>query len=321
MSSERYVVVMGTDFSAHATRAFRAAYEQALSHERAELHVVHASLTGSPDAEAVSAAHLGVVNATSASLEEQRQKLAEHLDQQLASLEGGPDSRLKVFGHVVAEAPSLAIVCLASQLGASLIVMGSRGLHGFSRWVLGSVTEGVLRRAECAVLVIPPPASHAETRTVGAATHLSPSAGATSNGGEIMTKSMPHIKKYMSADVHTIGDEQPMSVAHRVMREHRIRHLPVLHRGKLVGVVTDRDLRFVETLEDVDPTKVSVSEAMTAEVYTVDPDIGLDEVVSAMAVHKYGAAVVVDHGHVVGIFTTVDACRAFADLLKTRLTQ
>lgn len=135
-----------------------------------------------------------------------------------------------------------------------------------------------------------------------------------------MSKSIPHIKKYMTTDVQTIGDEQPMSIAHRVMKEQSIRHLPVLHQGKLVGVVTDRDLRLVETLRDVDPTKVTVSEAMTSDVYTVDPDVPLDEVVSAMALHKYGSAVVVDHGHVVGIFTTVDACRAFADLLKTRLS-
>ncbi len=135
-----------------------------------------------------------------------------------------------------------------------------------------------------------------------------------------MTKSIPHIKKYMTTDVQTIGDEQPMSIAHRLMREQRIRHLPVLHQGKLVGVVTDRDLRMVETLRDVDPTRVSVSEAMTSDVYTVSPDASLDEVVSAMAKAKYGSAVVVDHGHVVGIFTTVDACNAFADLLSTRLS-
>lgn len=133
-------------------------------------------------------------------------------------------------------------------------------------------------------------------------------------------KSIPLIKKYMTTDVQTIGDEQPMSIAHRVMREQRIRHLPVLHRGKLVGVVTDRDLRLVETLRDVDPTKVTVSEAMTSDVYTVGPDTALDEVVSAMAMSKYGSAIVVDHGHVVGIFTTVDACSALSELLTTRLT-
>lgn len=135
-----------------------------------------------------------------------------------------------------------------------------------------------------------------------------------------MTKSIPQIKKYMSTDVQTIGDEQPMSVAHRLMRDQHIRHLPVLHQGKLVGVVTDRDLRLIETLRDVDPTKVAVSEAMTGDVYTVSPDAALDEVVGSMAASKYGSAIVVDRGHVVGIFTTVDACSAFADLLSTRLT-
>jgi len=135
-----------------------------------------------------------------------------------------------------------------------------------------------------------------------------------------MTKSIPHIKKYMTTSVQTIGDEQPMSVAHQMMRDQRIRHLPVLHQGKLIGLVSDRDLRLIETLKDVDPSKVAVSEAMTADVYTVGPDAALDEVVGAMAASKHGSAVVVDHGHVVGIFTTVDACTAFADLLSTRLT-
>ena len=135
-----------------------------------------------------------------------------------------------------------------------------------------------------------------------------------------MTKSIPQIKKYMTTDIQTIGDEQPMAVAHRMMREQHIRHLPVLHQGKIVGIVTDRDLHLVETLQDVDPTKISVSEAMTPDPYVVAPNASLDEVVSTMATKKYGSAVVTDHGHVVGIFTTVDACSAFADLLETRLT-
>ncbi|MDF3071753.1 MAG: hypothetical protein K0R38_7354 [Polyangiaceae bacterium] len=135
-----------------------------------------------------------------------------------------------------------------------------------------------------------------------------------------MSKSIPHIKKYMTTDVQTIGDEQPMSVAHRLMREQHIRHLPVLHQGKLVGIVTDRDLRLVETLSDVDPTQIAVSEAMTPEPYVVSPEAELDEVVSTMAAKKYGSAVISDNGKVVGIFTTVDACSAFAELLTTRLS-
>ena len=136
-----------------------------------------------------------------------------------------------------------------------------------------------------------------------------------------MSKPIPTVQKYMTTSPHTIGDDQPMTLAHRMMREHDIRHLPVLHGSKIVGLVSDRDLNTVETLRDVDPRKVLVSEAMSQDPYLVSPEAGLDEVVSTMASKKYGSAVVTQHDKVVGIFTTVDACRAFSDLLQTRLAK
>jgi acetoin utilization protein AcuB len=100
------------------------------------------------------------------------------------------------------------------------------------------------------------------------------------------------------------------------MRTHRIRHLPVLEAGKLVGIVSDRDLHLIETLPDSDPDEVTVDQAMTEEVYVVGPDDAIDRVAEQMARHKYGCAVVVDpHGVVEGIFTTVDGMQALADVL------
>ena len=136
-----------------------------------------------------------------------------------------------------------------------------------------------------------------------------------------MSKPIPTVQKYMTTSPHTIGDDQPMALAHRMMREHHIRHLPVLRGAKIVGLVSDRDLNTVETLKDVDPKKVLVNEAMSQDPYLVSPEASLDEVVSTMASKKYGSAVVIQHERVVGIFTTVDACRAFADLLQTRLAK
>ncbi|MES1174552.1 MAG: CBS domain-containing protein [Myxococcales bacterium] len=136
-----------------------------------------------------------------------------------------------------------------------------------------------------------------------------------------MSKPIPAIQKYMSTAPHTIGQEQAMALAHRMMREHRIRHLPVLHEGHIVGILSDRDLNLIETLRDVDPKTVTVEDAMTQNPYVVGPDVALDEVVATMAEKKYGCAVVVQHNKVVGIFTTVDACRAFAELLHTRLAK
>jgi acetoin utilization protein AcuB len=134
-----------------------------------------------------------------------------------------------------------------------------------------------------------------------------------------MSKGIPHIDRYMTTSPYSIGQEQRLSQAHRLMREHNIRHLPVLHGGLLVGVLSDRDLHLIETLRDVDPEKVLIEEAMSPTVYTVSPKAMLDEVVREMAHHKYGCAVVIDNGKVVGVFTTIDAMRVFADLLETRL--
>ncbi len=131
---------------------------------------------------------------------------------------------------------------------------------------------------------------------------------------------IPPIRKFMTPSPHTIGRDQTMERAHLVMREFRIRHLPVLHAERLVGVLSDGDLHLVETLRDVDPAVVTVAEAMTEDPYTVAPDTPIDEVVAEMARHKYGSAVVVDNHHVVGVFTTNDACQAFAEMLTTHLT-
>ena len=136
-----------------------------------------------------------------------------------------------------------------------------------------------------------------------------------------MTKAIPAIQKHMTTSPHAIGLDQPLTVAHATMKKHDIRHLPVLDGGLLVGVLTDRDLSLIETLRDVDPKSVTVEDAMSTSIYSVPPETPLDEVVSAMAEHKYGCAVIMQNNHVVGIFTTVDACRTLADLLHTRLAK
>jgi acetoin utilization protein AcuB len=139
-------------------------------------------------------------------------------------------------------------------------------------------------------------------------------------GVRVMSKPIPTVQKYMTVVPHTIGADQTMSAAHELMREHRMRHLPVMTGGKLVGLISDRDLHLVETLRDVDPTLVPVSDAMSPDPYFVSPDTPVDEVVSEMARHKYGCAIVAQNDKVVGIFTTVDVCKAFAELLNTRLS-
>ena len=131
-------------------------------------------------------------------------------------------------------------------------------------------------------------------------------------------KAIPRVDKYMTTSPHTIGIDQPLLHAHALMSKYKIRHLPVLKAGKLVGVLTDRDLHLVETLKDVEPDNVAVEDAMTANPYSVEPDSPLDTVAAEMAEHKYGCAVVLDGGHVVGVLTTVDLARVLAETLRHR---
>jgi acetoin utilization protein AcuB len=123
------------------------------------------------------------------------------------------------------------------------------------------------------------------------------------------------IAQRMTKTPQLIGTEQSLRTAHDLMHRHGIRHLPVLHGGKLIGVVSQRDLHLVETLRDVDPEVVPVEEAMSQDVYAVSPKTPLKEVVHEMAERKLGSAVVVEGTTVVGVFTTVDALQVLAEML------
>ena len=126
----------------------------------------------------------------------------------------------------------------------------------------------------------------------------------------------PLVEQFMTHCPHTIGQEQTLNVAHQMMRQHHIRHLPVLHGGKLVGMLSQRDLHFIESLRDVDPERVTVSEAMSTDTYAIGPRSSLRNVAEEMADHRYGSAVIVDRERVVGILTTVDGMRALALVLS-----
>ena len=126
---------------------------------------------------------------------------------------------------------------------------------------------------------------------------------------------MPSIDRYMTRQVLTIRADAKIPLAHALMREHEIRHLPVLEGGKLVGVVSERDLYLIEKLAGPE-SEMAVEDAMSSEVYTACAGDPVDAVVDEMAKHKYGSVVVLDRGRVVGIFTMVDGMEALADLLR-----
>jgi acetoin utilization protein AcuB len=134
-----------------------------------------------------------------------------------------------------------------------------------------------------------------------------------------MSKTIPAVRKFMSTTPFTIEPDQSLFDAHEVMREKHIRHLPVCEGAKVVGILSDGDLYRAESVMGADPKSTKVRDVMVAKPFSVTPDAPIDEVVQEMAGKKFGSAVVLDNGRVVGLFTATDALGAFAELLQTRL--
>lgn len=125
---------------------------------------------------------------------------------------------------------------------------------------------------------------------------------------------MPSISQYMTRQPWTIRRGAKLSQARAIMREHRIRHLPVLEGGKLVGILSERDLYLMDRTGEAE---LAVEEAMTVDVYAAGTNDPVDEIVDQMAANKYGSVVVVNpRGNVEGIFTMVDGMQVLADLLR-----
>jgi acetoin utilization protein AcuB len=134
-----------------------------------------------------------------------------------------------------------------------------------------------------------------------------------------MTKPIPTISKFMTTTPHTIGADQTLDHAKRLMHDYSIRHLPVLSGGTIVGIISERDINFMLSFKGVDLKHETVSEAMSQDPVMVDANTLLDGVCRDMAEKKIGSVLVQDNHKLVGIFTWVDALLAMDELLKTRL--
>lgn len=120
------------------------------------------------------------------------------------------------------------------------------------------------------------------------------------------------IRDFMTLAPKTIGHDQTLEQASEFMRKLHVRHLPVLKAGKLIGVVTDRDINLVLTFANQEALSMPVEEALTPDPYFTSPEAQVNEVAAKMADKKYGCALVMDGSKVVGIFTAIDALKALS---------
>ena len=137
------------------------------------------------------------------------------------------------------------------------------------------------------------------------------------------------VREWMSRPVTTIGADAPVRQAAELMKNRKIRHLPVVdHDDLLIGIVTDRDLRQMifdpliqerlgEVVEALDA--LTVREVMTWAVITVRPETGIRQAMRLMREQKVGALPVVERGRVVGMLTERDILRAAEALIRERV--
>ncbi|MFQ5539945.1 MAG: CBS and ACT domain-containing protein [Candidatus Binatia bacterium] len=109
----------------------------------------------------------------------------------------------------------------------------------------------------------------------------------------------------------TVTSQDSLATAQNKMQTGSFRRLPVVEDGKLLGIVTDRDIR--EHKGFLEQTKVNA--VMTEKLVTVTPEITLEEAARVLLKHKIGGLPVLEQGKLAGIITTSDIVQAFLDVM------
>ena len=132
------------------------------------------------------------------------------------------------------------------------------------------------------------------------------------------------IKDWMSESVFTVDVNDSMQHAMKLLQKHEIRMLPVMEKGKLVGVLSDRDIKKASASSatllgtyDIHAIieKIQIKEIMTRDPVTVPFDYTVEETAELILLHKISGVPVVNHkGELVGIITLSDLCEVIFSL-------
>jgi acetoin utilization protein AcuB len=118
------------------------------------------------------------------------------------------------------------------------------------------------------------------------------------------------ISRLMTNSPVTISPRDTLQAAMSLMERGKFRRLPVVEGEKLVGIVTDRDIRAHQGY--LQSTRVTA--AMTADPMTVTPKQTVEDAARLMIAHKIGGLPVVEDGKLLGVVTTTDVLRAFLNV-------
>ena len=127
---------------------------------------------------------------------------------------------------------------------------------------------------------------------------------------------IPSIGQVMTPFPYSIDIDRHAGDAERMLAGRGIHHLPVTSAGEVYSVLSARDLELALARPGADPWQIGVRELCARDPSIVDIAEPLDAVLSGMAERGAGCAVIAQDDRVAGIFTSVDACRSFAEWLR-----
>ncbi|MDQ3007770.1 MAG: CBS domain-containing protein [Chloroflexota bacterium] len=134
------------------------------------------------------------------------------------------------------------------------------------------------------------------------------------------------VREWMTPNPITIAPQTTLPEAHRSMDEHKVRRLPVMNKGKLVGIVTRGDIRAAQASEATTLSvyelnylmdRIPAKDFMAHDPITVTPNATIGEAARLMFQHKIGGLPVVENGELIGMITETDFCRLLMSLPET----
>jgi acetoin utilization protein AcuB len=134
-------------------------------------------------------------------------------------------------------------------------------------------------------------------------------------------KKIPHVGAVMTPFPHFVDTDAGVVEVERLMDEHHIRHIPVQQEGRVVGIVSQRDLyRLVDRfLPNTEKARIRARDIMV-DPYVVAFDTPLNEVALEMAKRHIGSAIVLHHEKLAGILSATDICRILAEILESEFS-
>jgi acetoin utilization protein AcuB len=135
-------------------------------------------------------------------------------------------------------------------------------------------------------------------------------------------KKIPHVGSVMTPFPYFVDTDDEVAEVERLMAQHHIRHIPVQQEGRVVGIVSERDLYHLidRFLPNKDKARLRARDIMVETPYIVTFDTPLNDVALEMAKRRIGSAIILHHEKLAGILSATDICRILAEILESEFS-